>query len=60
MHWVITREFPRNMGDAISRVYGWNARKKQFTVRQIELAADTLATKGWIDPGVLRGRAHDH
>ena len=32
-------------------------RKKQFTVRQIELAADVLRTKDWIDPGAVRSRS---
>lgn len=53
VHWVITHESPGNLDDTISRVYDWNARKKQFSVRQIGLAADVLATKGWIEPGVL-------
>ena len=54
VHWVITRETPGNLDEAISRVYDWNARKKQFSVRQIGLAADVLANKGWIEPGVLQ------
>ena len=54
VHWVITRESPGNIDDTISRVYGWNARKKQFSVRQIKLAVGTLAKRGWIDPGVLQ------
>ena len=53
VHWVITRESPGNLNEAISRVYDWNAGKKQFSVRQIGLAADVLATKGWIEPRVL-------
>ena len=50
VHWVITRESPENLNDVISRVYGWNDRKKRFSARQIELAADVLAKKGWIEP----------
>ena len=53
VHWVITRESPENLNDVISRVYGWNDRKKRFSARQIELAADVLAKKGWIEPGAL-------
>ena len=48
MHWVITRESASNLDDLISRVYGWNDRKKQFSTRQINLAADVLAKKGWV------------
>ena len=53
VHWVIMRESPGDIDDTISRVYGRNDRKKQFSVRQIELAADILITKGWDHPGVL-------
>ena len=57
VHWVITRESPENLNDVISRVYGWNERKKRFSARQIELAADVLAQKGWIKPDVLHAGA---
>ena len=57
VHWVITRESPGGIDDTVSRVYAWGVRKKQFTVRQIELAADVLRTKDWIDPGTLRSRS---
>ena len=53
VHWVITHECPDNLDDVISRVYGWNDRKKRFSARQIELAADVLAKKGWIEPDAL-------
>ena len=32
----------------------WRDRKKQFSVRQIKLAAEVLAAKGWIDAGAPR------
>ena len=53
VHSVVTSDSPGNIDDTISCVYGWNARKKQFSVRQIRLVAEVLTTKGWIDPGVL-------
>jgi O-acetyl-ADP-ribose deacetylase (regulator of RNase III) len=53
VHWVVTRDSPGSIDDTISSVYGWNVRKRQFSVGQIALAADTLATKGWIDAGAL-------
>ena len=54
---MITRESPGGIDDTVSRVYAWGVRKKQFTVKQIELAADVLRTKDWIDPGALRSRS---
>ena len=53
VHWVIAREPPRNLTDVISHVHKWDERKKMFSARQIKLAADVLAEKGWIDRGVL-------
>ena len=53
VHWVITRESPGNLEGVISCVYGWDDRKKQFSARQIGLAADVLAKKGWIEPDAL-------
>jgi len=54
VHWVVARESPEDIDDAISRVYAWNERKKQFSERQIKLAAKFLEDKGWIDSGVLK------
>ncbi|MCY4109453.1 MAG: macro domain-containing protein [Chloroflexi bacterium] len=54
VHWVITRESPGNLDEAISCVYGWNSRKKRFSARQIKVAADVLKTKGWIEPAALQ------
>ena len=53
VHWVIARESPRNLPDVITRVHEWHERKKMFSARQIELAANVLAEKGWIDRGIL-------
>ena len=50
VHWVIMEESASNVDDLISRVYGWNDRKKRFSARQIRLAADILAKKGWVEP----------
>ena len=54
VHWVIVRESGGNLDDAVSRVHTWHDRKKQFWVRQIKLAAEVLAAKGWIDAGAPR------
>ena len=53
VHWVIVRESPNNLTDVVSRVHEWDERKKMFSDRQIRLAANVLAEKGWIDRGVL-------
>lgn len=51
VHWIAKHGDPvADVGEVIARTYAWNDRKRQFTPRQIGLAADVLATKGWIDP----------
>ena len=49
VHWVIARESPENLADVITRVHEWHERKKMFSARQIKLAANVLAEKGWIE-----------
>lgn len=49
VHWVVKNESVRDTDDVVGRTYAWNARKKQFTPRQIKLAVDVLAQKGWIN-----------
>lgn len=48
VHWVITTEQARTMDEVIEYIYDWNERKRHFSRRQIALAVDVLATKGWI------------
>jgi hypothetical protein len=48
VHWIASQEGARSMEDLVRLTYAWNDRKRRFTKRQIELAADVLATKGWI------------
>jgi O-acetyl-ADP-ribose deacetylase (regulator of RNase III) len=48
VHWVATRETPKSLEDIIAKTYSWNERKKRFTPRQIALATDMLARKGWV------------
>jgi hypothetical protein len=39
--------------DAVERqVYGWNARKQQFTPRQLAIAEERLRAHGWLLPDV--------
>ena len=47
VHWVLAQEKPRSKDELVANVYGWNAHKKCFSRRQIALAADVMAEKGW-------------
>ncbi len=49
VHWIVCMEHTRNMDDIVDQVYAWNNRKKQFSKRQINLAVNILANKGWIE-----------
>lgn len=48
VHWVVANDDVKTDKQVIDKVYSWNARKKQFSVRQIMLALDTLRSKKWI------------
>lgn len=48
VHWVVARDGAQAEDDVVRRVYAWNERKRQFSPRQIALARDVLARKGWI------------
>lgn len=48
VHWVATRELAADADAAIERVYTWNERKREFSERQIRLAWEVLASKGWL------------
>ena len=48
VHWVVTREGAQTWDEVARRVYAWNERKLRFSPRQIALARDVLARKGWI------------
>ncbi len=54
VHWTIAREAAGSINEVVSKIYGWNERKKRFSPRQIALAADVLADKGWIEPDALQ------
>jgi O-acetyl-ADP-ribose deacetylase (regulator of RNase III) len=47
VHWLTRHENVRRSDDLVRAVYSWGDRKKQFTPRQIQLASQTLAQKGW-------------
>ncbi len=48
VHWVATKEHARSQKEITESVYAWGHRKKQFTPRQISIAADILMKNGWI------------
>ena len=49
IHWVATRESAVDLKDIERKTYAWNPSKRQFTPRQIALAAGRLTRKGWIN-----------
>lgn len=52
--WVVKEdEPPLTMDDLVKRIYAWDERKRQFSLRQIALAADVLKSKSWVDPAAL-------
>ncbi|MBI2413220.1 MAG: macro domain-containing protein [Deltaproteobacteria bacterium] len=55
VHWIMRNESVHSVEEVVSRTYAWNERKRQFTPRQIALAAKVLMQKGWIDGIKLRG-----
>jgi len=50
VHWVVRREPVHTLPDVVARTYAWNDRKRRFTPRQIGIAVDVLANKGWTQP----------
>lgn len=48
VHWVITQDNAQSAEDITRCVHDWNNRKRQFTPRQIMLAAKVLSEKGWV------------
>jgi O-acetyl-ADP-ribose deacetylase (regulator of RNase III) len=48
VHWVLKHESPHSVNDLVKSTHAWNERKRQFTPRQIELAAAALEKNGWI------------
>ena len=56
VHWVARQEGANSVEEAVSRIYSWNERKRQFTPRQIEIAYQTLSHKQWL-PNNIRENA---
>ncbi len=49
VHWSIKQEAANTLAEVVHHIHGWNQRKRQFTERQIILATQVLASKGWIE-----------
>jgi O-acetyl-ADP-ribose deacetylase (regulator of RNase III) len=48
VHWIANKERAQSIDEIVTLTYAWSDRKKQFTPRQIALAADVLIRKGWM------------
>lgn len=48
VHWVAKHEDAMDSESVLAKTYAWNARKKKFTPRQIELAYSALKSHGWL------------
>lgn len=48
VHWLAAEESVHSRDDLVQATYRWNDRKRQFTSRQIQLAAQVLSEKGWL------------
>ncbi len=57
VHWVLDREAPSSREALVARTHAWNDRKRRFSPSQVGLAADVLATKGWINATTVRWAA---
>ncbi|MCK5717020.1 MAG: macro domain-containing protein [Thiomargarita sp.] len=47
VHWVIRQDNVHSNKEIVEQTYAWNDQKRQFTRRQIILAADVLKQNGW-------------
>jgi O-acetyl-ADP-ribose deacetylase (regulator of RNase III) len=48
VHWLRAHENPQSIKDLVRLTHAWNARKRQFSPRQIQLANTVLAKGGWV------------
>lgn len=48
VHWVATREGADTTAKALALIHSWSERKRAFTERQVGIAFNTLAAKGWL------------
>lgn len=48
VHWIVSEGQVRTFDDLVNSTYAWNARKRQFSRRQLWVAVDVLSRKQWI------------
>lgn len=48
VHWILDRNGSPAGEDLVALTHAWNEQKRQFSPRQIELAAEVLSGKGWV------------
>jgi O-acetyl-ADP-ribose deacetylase (regulator of RNase III) len=48
VYWIIKNESVTSLDEVVKHTYRWSKRKRQFTPRQIAIAANVLAAKGWM------------
>jgi hypothetical protein len=48
VHWVMKNEAVESLDELVGFTYLWNEHKRQFSPRQIALAADVLSRQGWV------------
>lgn len=53
IHWILIEDPSADLATVVERTHAWNARKRQFTDRQIDVAMRRLRELGW-----LIGEAH--
>ncbi|MEI7845814.1 MAG: macro domain-containing protein [Chloroflexota bacterium] len=49
VHWIMKNEPVNTISDLVKHTYAWNERKRQFTPRQIALAAEVVTKAGWVN-----------
>lgn len=48
VHWVVRQLAAKSPDEVVAKTYAWSDRKRRFSSRQIRLALDVLASKGWL------------
>ncbi len=48
VHWIMKNESVNSVDEVVNHTYAWNRHKRQFTHRQITLAAHVMSSKGWV------------
>ncbi|HNE31776.1 MAG TPA: macro domain-containing protein [Nitrospira sp.] len=49
VYWIMRNESVHSLEDVVERTYAWNERKRNFTERQIGIAANVLIRQGWVN-----------